>query len=366
MSKFDADNAIAALNQRLKEDCISASVIRNGNKLVIRATLPKKPGDGVGRKRYPLSLGVSANRNGIKLIRDKCYELARQLENETFDWQHWERDRAVPTEEKPVSQLIVEFKAHYQRSHKCADETWNNNQQYTFARLPQNEPLSVAAILAVVLSTEDNTRTRELTCQRLQQLAEYAGLQIDLKPYKGHYGSESLEPRNIPTDQQILEWRDLIPNPKWRWAYGIMAAFGIRDHEVFFCRFVKNDPLTLEVLKGKTGYRVTQAIRPEWVELWNLINVNCPKVAPKNDFHKYGQVVNRAFYRYEMPCHPYDLRHAYAIRASIVEGLPLSTAAAFMGHSVEVHTRKYHRWLSQKTNREVYDRIVLKKLPESP
>jgi integrase len=365
MSKFDADSAITSLNQRLKAAGVSASVVRNGNKLVIRATLPKKPGDGLGRKRYPLSLGIPANRDGIKLVEAKCHELARQVQNGIFDWRHWERDRAVPIDEKPIAQLITEFKEHYQRSHRCSDITWANTWRYTLDKLPPHEPLTEVLILAVIKSTKEDSRIRELTVTRLQHLADYAGLGIDLNPYKGKYGSQSLEPRTIPTDQQILEWRDHIPNESWKWVYGMLSTFGLRDHEIFFCRFVENDPITLEVLKGKTGYRITQAIRPEWVELWDLANVKCPKVSPKDDFRKYGQVVNRAFYRYGMPCHPYDLRHSYAIRASVVERLPLSTAAAFMGHSVEVHTKKYHRWLSYQTNREVYDRVVLKKLPES-
>lgn len=366
MGKFDAEEAIAALNQRLKDAGVSASVRPNGNKLVIRATVPKKPEDGIGRKQYPFSLGISANRDGIKLIEAKCHELSRQVQNGTFSWAQWQRDRALPRAEMPISQLIAEFKAFYQRSHRCSDTTWANTWHYTFAKLPSGEALTEPLILAVILSTENNTRTRELTVTRLQHLAAYAGLEIDLKSYKGQYGSHSLESRDIPTDQQILEWRDLIPNPQWRWVYGILATFGLRDHEIFFCRFMENDPLTLEVLKGKTGYRITQAIRPEWVELWDLTMVNCPKVAPKDDFRKYGQVVNGAFYRYKMPCHVYDLRHAYAIRSSVVEGLPISTAASYMGHSPTVHTQRYHRWLKHKTNREVYDRLVLKKPPESP
>lgn len=366
MSKFDVDAAIAALNERLKAADISVRVQRNGRKLVIRATLPKKPGDGLGRKRYPLSLGISANRDGLQFVGEKCLELARQLRNGIFDWRQWERDRAIPINEKPLSYLIPEFKAHSQRTHRCADATWKNTWHYTFAQMPQNEPLSESLILAVILRTDCDTRSRELTVSRLQYLADYAGLEINLTSYKGQYGSHSLEPREIPTDQQIVEWRDLIPNPQWRWVYGVMAAFGLRDHEVFFCRFKENDPLSLEVLKSKTGYRITKAIRPEWVELWDLTTVDCPTVSPKDNFREYGQVVNRAFYRYKMPCHPYDLRHAYAIRASVVAGLPVSTAASFTGHSPEVHTKRYHRWLSDKTNEEVYDRVVLKKPLETP
>lgn len=52
---------------------------------------------------------------------------------------------------------------------------------------------------------------------------------------------------------------------------------------------------------------------------------------------------------------PYDL----SVRASVVSRLPVSTAAAFMGHSVTTHTQVYHRWLNDATNQEVYDRLIL-------
>jgi hypothetical protein len=42
---------------------------------------------------------------------------------------------------------------------------------------------------------------------------------------------------------------------------------------------------------------------------------------------------------------PYDLRHAWAIRAHIL-GIPIKAAADNLGHSVQVHTQTYQRWFS--------------------
>ncbi|MHC5825075.1 MAG: site-specific integrase, partial [Nostoc sp.] len=42
---------------------------------------------------------------------------------------------------------------------------------------------------------------------------------------------------------------------------------------------------------------------------------------------------------------PYDLRHAWAIRAHIL-GVPIKAAADNLGHSVQVHTQTYQRWFS--------------------
>jgi hypothetical protein len=40
-----------------------------------------------------------------------------------------------------------------------------------------------------------------------------------------------------------------------------MAMFGARLHEVFFCEMVEED--VLQIHQGKTGSRISVAIRPE-------------------------------------------------------------------------------------------------------
>jgi hypothetical protein len=55
----------------------------------------------------------------------------------------------------------------------------------------------------------------------------------------------------------------------------------------------------------------------------------------------------------------------HAIRGSIVKRLPVSVMAAMMGHSVGVHTRSHHQWLSDATNdatnEQVYREMILGK-----
>lgn len=179
---------------------------------------------------------------------------------------------------------------------------------------------------------------------------------IDLKPQKGKYGESSTEPRDIPPDELIIQWHDQIPNPQWQWVYGMLATWGLRPHEAFFCEFI--DLHTIYVNDGKTKARTARAIPPEWAEQWNLAEVNRPSVNGKT-FRDYGQRVSRQFSRYNLPFVPYDLRHAFAIRASVIKRLPVSTAASLMGHSVAVHLKIYHRWLTDATNEQVYRSVIL-------
>ncbi len=139
----------------------------------------------------------------------------------------------------------------------------------------------------------------------------------------------------------------------------MMATFGLRPHECFLCEFV--DRYTVRVFdETKTGYHVTRAIPPEWAEQWNLIEVKRPNVTAHRP-SDYGDRNKHQFARYKIPFPAYNLRHAYAIRGSITEGLPVSSMASMMGHSPAVHQKQYHHWLTDATNQEVYDRMILAK-----
>jgi integrase len=346
--------SIDQINQRLKAASVPVSVAQNGKYLIMRATLPCKPSDGVGAKRYKVSLGIPASKAGLKRIESESHRLGDAIARGTFRWEDWQNPRRLKVEDRTIAGLVQRFKSDYMRTNKIQESTWAETWQRTFDRLPQSEELTEALVLAIVLATEEHGRSRQQTVQRMQRLASYAGLSIDLSPYRGDYEPE---PRDIPSDDLIIQWRDRIPNESWRWVYGMLAAFGIRPSEYFHFEFV--DPLTVRILDAKSKkWKTTRSIPPDWAEHWNLIAAKCPDVTGRT-FRDYGQRCSRQFNRYKLPFDAYDLRHAFAVRASVVNRLPVSTAASFMGHSVATHTRVYHRWLADSTNQEVYDRLIL-------
>jgi integrase len=243
-------------------------------------------------------------------------------------------------------------------TNEIQERTWRETWQRAFDRLPQDEPISESLILAVIFQTEPNSNIRRRLVQQLQRLCDFAGLQLDLSRHKGNYSAKSVEPRDIPTDVQIAQWRDLMKSEPWRWCYGMLASFGLRPHELFFCSF--QDAHTAKVSDGKTGDRIVRAVPPTWVQDWRLRELEGDRPLVKGrTLRDYGQRVSRQFNRCGIPIDPYDLRHSYAIRGSVTLGLPLSTMAAMMGHSVQIHTQTYHRWLSDATNEAVYRRMVL-------
>ena len=64
---MDSDE-ITGINNRLKAARIPVRVRLNGSRLVLRATLPRKEGDGMGTKQYDISLGLPANKDGLRRI----------------------------------------------------------------------------------------------------------------------------------------------------------------------------------------------------------------------------------------------------------------------------------------------------------
>lgn len=142
-----------------------------------------------------------------------------------------------------------------------------------------------------------------------------------------------------------------------------MATYGLRDHEVFFTELEWRDSesgeriLVAKVTDGKTGTREVYPFYPEWVERWQLWNKKLPKLTARIN-QDYGERVSRTFKRAGIPFVPYDLRHAYAIRISVVFKLPVAVAAAYMGHSPTIHWQAYNRWISKEQHQQVYDDVL--------
>jgi hypothetical protein len=188
------------------------------------------------------------------------------------------------------------------------------------------------------------------------------GLTIYVLQYKGNYGPTRVKDRDIRSDEEIAYWWKQIPNPAWRWVYGVMAALDLRDHEVFFCEWREDG---LYVTEGKTGPRlVFGAFYPEWINEWNLKEIIRPNIDARaivdktGSYESLGDKVARQFRRYKIPFPPYDLRHAYAIRASVIFGLPETTTSGLMGHSLQIHTQRYHKHIKLAHNRAAAKRIL--------
>ena len=210
--------------------------------------------------------------------------------------------------------------------------------QHTSLSLPE-------AIYATVQSTQANSRSRQCCCTALDALATFLSISLptELKAFWGNYGSSKTQMRQLPTDEEILAAYKKIPNPAWQFVYGVMATYGLRNHEVFFCDYAMlangDEEAAIEVLEcTKTGQHDVWPFHPSWIDAFELRTIRLPKINTdlnKTTLQLIGQQVSLQFKRYEIPfcalrpspclgC-PYDWRGPPRHRLSSYDG-------TFCGH----------------------------------
>ena len=349
------------LNDRLKAAKIGVSVRCRGERLSLRATLPPKPGETEAKQR-DIALGIYANVAGLKRAEAEAWKLSGQLVCKEFNWHDWIEPEKPRCE--TVSAWIERFEQDYFERHARngkSETTWKTDYRFPFNQLPLDEPLTPKLLRDAIVATEPDSRTRKRFSITLGQLARFAGLELDTKSLRGKYSPKRVNPRDLPSDQEISEWRDRIPNEQWQYAFGLMACYGLRNHELWHIDLEKlrdNPVLSLtEDLHGggKTGARRVWALYPEWWDKWHLWDVSLlPQVTGKTNAALGNRVIT-AFARYGFH-KAYNLRHCWAVRS--IDFLPVELAAIQMGHSLTVHTEQYHHWISDEVHQRAYDLAI--------
>ncbi len=212
-------------------------------------------------------------------------------------------------------------------------------------------------------------------------------------------------------------------DPLWGWVFAMVATYGLRPHEVWHIAelpdaqgMVSVGIAARHIKVTKTGFRVALPLPAAWVERYGLgghngerrlaelrrryrpryVNEEGQPYDPERDLvmrcdnnerlgavcchklrssdakaefelqHKlYAWVETapaqgkRKAQRRRERCVPYDLRHAYAIRARETTTWNYADVAAVMGHSPEVHRRTYLSEISgEQTKASVARRML--------
>lgn len=376
------DKSLNQVNQRLKAARLGLQIERRGERLNLRGTLPPRPGNARLRpyqQRVPLKL--PATKTGLKQCEQTAKVIAAQLLQGIFDWRDYLGSAAgLRMAGADLSAQIGAFEHHFfetRRSEAPAaslQTTWEKAYVPYLRKLQQiakhHSSLSLPeAIYATVQSTKTNSRSRQICCTALTALAEFLNLElpIDLKSFWGSYGNSQAQLRDLPSDEQIVKVYDSVKNPRWRYVYGMMATYGLRNHEVFFCDRTPGPEIIVRETT-KTGRHEVWPFYPEWVDRFNLSHGELPKInidLTTTTLQRVGQQVTTQFRRYEIPFSPYDLRHAWAVR-TILMGLPDAVAARMMGHSVQVHNRTYHRWMTHRDQQVAVQAALAKNEVKAP
>ncbi len=369
------DRAIAALNTRLKAARLGLQVECRGDRLSLRGTLPPRPDSTKTRphqQRIPLKLPATAA--GLKQIEREAKIIAAQLIERRFSWADYlSQAEDAQAESLPLADRIAQFEADVlarvgpgAAALASRKTTWDKAYApYLKKLLAQTEQQPRQALEAAIVATLEalppHSRSRQVACTAFKAFADFQGVALpeDIDKLGGQYGSSKAQRRLLPSDEVIVEWCDRIPNPAWRYVYGVMATYGLRNHEVFFCDYQglhRGDPEgRITVLETtKTGLHDVWPFYPEWVDRFSLHQGHLPPIntdLTTTTLQRVGQQVAIQFKRYGVPFSPYDLRHAWAVR-TIHFGLPDTVAARMMGHSVAIHNRTYHRWITHRDQRQ--------------
>ncbi|MFQ4135210.1 site-specific integrase [Nodosilinea sp. PGN35] len=372
MASSDAlDRAIAALNTRLKAARLGLQVERRGDRLSLRGTLPPRPDSTKTRphqQRIPLRL--PATPGGLKQIEREAKVIAAQLIERRFSWANYLAPAAEDQPETvPLAERVAQFETHLMAqpgvdvaAMASRKTTWDKAYAPYLKKLVAHgkehprQPLETA-IVTVLEEFSPHSRSRQVALTALKAFADFQGLTLPdgFEKLAGTYGNSKTARRHLPSDEVVVEWCDRIPNPAWRYVYGVMATYGLRNHEVFFCDYRElrqgNPDGRITVLETtKTGLHDVWPFYPEWIERFGLRQGTLPPIntdLTSTTLQRIGQQVAIQFKRYGVPFSPYDLRHAWAVR-TIHFGLPDTVAARMMGHSVAIHNRTYHRWITHR------------------
>ncbi|MCP9859451.1 MULTISPECIES: hypothetical protein [unclassified Cyanobium] len=84
---------------------------------------------------------------------------------------------------------------------------------------------------------------------------------------------------------------------------------------------------------GKTGARQGLPLPKAWISRWGLQDKRLPAINLDRDHRTVGSQLGVALRRHGAPFLPYDLRHAWAVRAIHNPQISPSLAAKSLGHS---------------------------------
>ncbi len=358
---------------------------KRGEKLNIRGSLPsKKSKHNFTVQR--ISLGLKADLSGLEEAKKKLQLITLQLELNQFNWINWIKS-PVKKETKDKFEFLIrlkEFEEYFFRENKneyltsTRKTTWRSSYKPYLNRIisihNDSEPKDLDNIFIETLkSYKEGSRSRKQCATTLNVLAKFLGHKLpeDWKYMAKGYGLNNASFRDLPTDKEIEDLWDKIPNKSWKYVFGLMATYGLRNHEVFFCDLSSlkehGDKIIRVLPTTKTGEHQVWPFHPEWIDRFELGRLGKdPGLLPNinrdlkvTTLQNIGRKITDQFKRYSLRIKPYDLRHAWAVR-TIFYDLPDTVAARMMGHSVSLHTQTYHHWITKRDQQQAVNNALSK------
>ncbi len=389
------DEKLAEVKTRLKASKCKVGLKIAGGTIQLQTTLPPKPGsDKTANHQQLISLGIPANLDGLKTAEEEAYALGTLIARKQFEWnEKYLGKRNQEVEKVPtIGELLEIFESEYFKTHPFNEKT-----QVTFSRhiellhrhLDKQDLLTIEVITHALHKNSDKKATQLRLLVAIKVLCKTFKILIDLKSIqKIDYSPKT---REIPDDNKIIASYHIYESHAksckgmrkdnqdnwlfWQWVYGMMATYGVRPRELFLKPDIdwwlspENVDNTWKVHRDcKTGERESLPLYREWVELFDLKNQNRMETLKKKtnglNIKQLESMVTQNTYWFKrylnLGFQPYDLRHAWAIRAHML-GIPIKAAADNLGHSVDEHTKTYQKWFGRENRKKAINEAINRK-----
>ncbi|MFN9693824.1 MAG: hypothetical protein ACK550_08535 [Synechococcaceae cyanobacterium] len=274
-------------------------------------------------------------------------------------------------------QLIQGFKDHKLSSGAIKQSTWDDMYWRRMSVILEaiggkRRPISSKQLLEAVIEAwkdRPGSRSRQLQVQFTAALLRWGvdserlpsswAPPLDLSIYVGRKRDE----RGVTTPidvSHVLDLVEAISDPRWRLAFQLMAAYGLRPEELQHLEIQKGQLWTTYQKvssRGRTRSRVLRLLPCDtWAQDWQLEKAfrpdRMPPMRPGHGAEGLGtymrrrplwQQLRREYEEKGEKLVLYSCRHSYAHRAHVTCELPPKVVAAAMGHSVETHLAAYSR-----------------------
>ncbi|MFM9101225.1 MAG: hypothetical protein ACKOPS_07770, partial [Cyanobium sp.] len=188
--------------------------------------------------------------------------------------------------------LVERFKARKLSSGAIKPQTWNSVYQRRMAELlavfvgkrPPTNPRELLEAVTTRWAKQPGARGRQIQVQQTAALLRWGfdngtlapewAPPLDLDPYVGR--KRAAKTITTPLEvKHILELVDAIPDPRWRFAFQLLAAYGLRPEELQHLQ-IRGNRLWCEYRKstsrGETQPRPLRLLPcDDWAEGWHLL-----------------------------------------------------------------------------------------------
>lgn len=378
MASYDLTAQIKRENQRLDR----CSLEQRGGRIALRATLPD-PEDPSRRERRRINLPLPAGPEHFRRMAALARDLDDELLSGTFHWKRWSPEALERWAGGgdaggllTMVQLRTAIEATWREKYPNVEQVWHSVWGKKWAPLlrrlePLGGPCSDERLCALL--GELSLSSRKDAASVLSVVIKARRLPLDAEQIReagSGYGARELQPRDIPSDTELLGYVEQIAQPHWRWMYSMLLTYGLRPHEIAHCSLRPDG--VLDIAAGKTGERESWPCPEEWVERLQLHKVHRPTQSASTLAKAAADALTSARSNGRggkrkpvLPFGLYTLRHAYAIRL-LHFGISSDIGARLMGHSTEIHNRTYRRWLNKQHMSELRQRVGHRFRSEAP